>query len=85
MHMASLVGTRVISLWGATHPYLGCLGWGQSIKDVLLPDRAKYPLLPSSTYGQKVFDGYEDAMRSIDPTDVITKVKEVVLSSQEAP
>jgi ADP-heptose:LPS heptosyltransferase len=23
MHLASLVGTRVVSVWGATHPYAG--------------------------------------------------------------
>jgi ADP-heptose:LPS heptosyltransferase len=30
MHLASLVGTRVISIWGAPHPYAGFLGYGQS-------------------------------------------------------
>lgn len=30
MHMASLVGTKVVSVWGATHPYTGFIGYGQS-------------------------------------------------------
>ena len=30
MHMASLVATPVVSVWGATHPYAGFMGWGQS-------------------------------------------------------
>lgn len=28
MHLASLVGTRAVSVWGATHPYSGFLGYG---------------------------------------------------------
>ena len=32
MHLASLVGTRVVSVWGATHPYAGFLGYGQKKK-----------------------------------------------------
>ena len=27
MHLASLVNTPVVSIWGATHPYAGFLGW----------------------------------------------------------
>lgn len=29
MHLASLFHIPVISVWGATHPYLGFYGWGQ--------------------------------------------------------
>ena len=74
MHIASLVGTRVLSLWGATHPYAGFYGWGQSAKDALFPDPEKYPLLPCSIYGNKVYHGYEECMRSILPEDVVKKV-----------
>ena len=30
MHMASITGTPVVSVWGATHPYAGFMGWHQS-------------------------------------------------------
>ncbi len=33
MHIASLAGTRVISIWGATHPFAGFLGYGQKEDD----------------------------------------------------
>lgn len=36
MHLASLVGTRVVSFWGGTTPACGFLGYGQSPKDTLL-------------------------------------------------
>ncbi len=72
--MASLVGTRVVSLWGATHPYAGFYGLDQSVDDAIYPDPKLYPLLPCSIYGNKVYDGYEDCMRSIEPATVVKKV-----------
>jgi len=50
MHMASLVGTRCLSIWGATHPYAGFLGYGQSIEDCIQVEHANRP---SSVFGNK--------------------------------
>lgn len=50
MHLASLVGTRVISIWGATHPNAGFLGYGQQISDCIQQD---LPCRPCSIYGQR--------------------------------
>lgn len=50
MHLASLVGTRVVSVWGATHPYAGFLGWGQRMEDCVQVD---LPCRPCSIYGNK--------------------------------
>ena len=33
MHLASLMAVPVVSVWGATHPYSGFLGWKQSINN----------------------------------------------------
>ncbi|MCC2591163.1 glycosyltransferase family 9 protein [Chryseobacterium sp. MFBS3-17] len=35
MHLASLAGTRCISIWGSTHYFAGFLGYGQSTEDVV--------------------------------------------------
>jgi ADP-heptose:LPS heptosyltransferase len=35
MHLASLAGTRVVSLWGGTTPACGFLGYGQNSHDAL--------------------------------------------------
>ncbi len=35
MHLASIVGTRCVSVWGSTHPYAGFLGYGQNPNDVV--------------------------------------------------
>jgi len=50
MHMASLVGTRVLSIWGATHPYAGFLGYGQCEQDCISRD---LDCRPCSVYGNK--------------------------------
>lgn len=35
MHLASVVGTRCISVWAQTHHYAGFLGYGQSENDIV--------------------------------------------------
>jgi len=50
MHLASFVGTRVISLWGATSPKTGFIGLGQSMEDCL---RLPLPCRPCSVYGRR--------------------------------
>lgn len=50
MHLASLFGVPVVSIWGATHPYAGFYGWGQ------LPENAVQIDLdcrPCSVFGNK--------------------------------
>ncbi len=51
MHMASLLGVRVVSVWGATHPYAGFLGLGQSPEDAV--QLAELECRPCSVYGHK--------------------------------
>ena len=51
MHLASLVGTRCISIWGATHPYAGFLGFGQSEEDVI--QVKDLSCRPCSVFGDK--------------------------------
>lgn len=35
MHLASLMGTRCVSVWGSTHHFAGFLGYGQSENDIV--------------------------------------------------
>lgn len=48
MHLASLVGCKVVSVWGATHRYAGFLGWNQSVDNVV---ELNLPCRPCSVYG----------------------------------
>lgn len=50
MHLASLVGTRVVSVWGATHPYCGFMGWRQRKEDVVQLDMV---CRPCSVFGNR--------------------------------
>lgn len=50
MHLASLVNTPVISVWGATHPFAGFLGWNQSKENIIQLDMS---CRPCSIYGKK--------------------------------
>lgn len=51
MHLASIVGTRCVSIWGSTHPYAGFLGFGQSEKDVV--QIRDFTCRPCSVFGDK--------------------------------
>ena len=73
MHLASLTGTPVVSVWGATHPYAGFLGWGQMPDDCIQLD---LPCRPCSIYGKKecIYGDYR-CLTGIDPDKVFAKVK----------
>jgi ADP-heptose:LPS heptosyltransferase len=73
-HVAAMLGIKVITLWGATHPFAGFSPFSQPIKNCLVSDRKQYPMLPTSVYGNKKVAGYEDAMRTISVESVIEKV-----------
>ena len=72
MHLASLVGTRVISLWGGTHPYAGFMGWKQKAEDCIQLD---LPCRPCSVYGNKpCLRGDYACMNGIAPEQIIEKL-----------
>jgi ADP-heptose:LPS heptosyltransferase len=73
-HIAAMLGIKVVTLWGATHPYTGFSPFNQSLENCLVSDREKYPLLPTSVYGNKNVARYEDAMRTISVNDIIQKI-----------
>ncbi|MFV5696966.1 glycosyltransferase family 9 protein [Flavobacterium sp. ZT3R17] len=64
-HIAAMLGIKVITLWGATHPYAGFSPFNQPLENALVSDRNQFPKLPTSVYGNKIVEGYEDAMRTI--------------------
>lgn len=75
MHLASLVNTPVVSVWGATHPYCGFGGWHQ---DSSLAIQLDLPCRPCSVFGNKeCYLGDFRCMRSIEPQMIIDKVKQI--------
>ncbi|UGU17842.1 glycosyltransferase family 9 protein [Sinomicrobium kalidii] len=77
-HLAAMYGIKTVTLWGVTHPYAGFYPFGQDKKYALLADRKKYPLVPTSVYGKKLPEGYEDVMRSVSPEKVVKKIRKVL-------
>ena len=72
MHLASLVGTRVVSIWGGTHPYAGFLGWNQKESDCVQLDM---PCRPCSVYGNKpCLRGDYACMNGITPSQITEKL-----------
>ena len=72
MHLASLVGTRVISVWGATHPYAGFLGWGQRLEDCV---QVALPCRPCSIFGSKKCKlGTLACLKNISEDEIINRV-----------
>ena len=77
-HIAVMLGIKVITLWGATHPFVGFAPFNQPLENCLVSDREKFPMLPTSVYGNKKVAGYEDAMRSIDFETILEKINSVL-------
>nr|WP_315200373.1 glycosyltransferase family 9 protein [uncultured Flavobacterium sp.] len=74
-HIAAMLGVKVITLWGATHPYAGFSPFNQPLENALVSDRNLYPKLPTSVYGNKKVEGYEDAMRTISVEKIVCSIK----------
>lgn len=75
MHMASLMGVRVVSIWGPTHPFAGFLGYGQTYEDCIQIDDINRP---NSIYGNKPFSETDGTgMNAIEPDIVVQKIIEI--------
>ncbi|MEN8799559.1 MAG: glycosyltransferase family 9 protein [Flavobacteriaceae bacterium] len=79
-HLAAMYGVPAITIWGVTHPYAGFTPFGQNPAYSLLPDRDIFPLLPTSVYGKKFPKGYDEAIGTIEPAQIIDKVASVLKS-----
>ena len=70
-HLAAVYGVPVVTIWGNTHPSAGFAPFRQPEANSITPDRIKYPLIPTSIYGKKIVEGYEECMASISPDQVM--------------
>ena len=73
MHLASLVNTPVLSIWGATHPYAGFMGYGQSSENAIQLDNLE--CRPCSVFGNKpCLRGDYACLNGIAPATIVAKV-----------
>ena len=77
-HIAAMLGVKVLTLWGATHPFAGFKPFNQPDNFCITSNREQYPFLPTSVYGNKKVEGYENVMRSILPEMVVSKINSVL-------
>lgn len=73
MHFASMVGTRVVSIWGGTHLYTGYYGFHQDLTDALQID---LPCRPCSIVGDKPCYRGDWACMQIPVQRIVDKVLE---------
>ena len=76
-HLSAMYGVPTVTLWGVTHPYAGFSPFGQARENSILADRNNFPSIPTSIYGNKMPDGYEKAMETIDPEKILSKIAEL--------
>ena len=77
MHLASLVAVPVVSIWGATHPFAGFMGWNQNIDNAI---QADMPCRPCSIYGNKsCMRGDYACLKNIAPETIANKIETILL------
>ena len=77
-HLASMYGVPVITLWGVTHPAAGFVPFGQPEENQITSDREKYPLIPTSVYGNKIPPGYDQVMETITSEQIVTRALQIL-------
>ncbi|TKD65083.1 glycosyltransferase family 9 protein [Flavobacterium sp. ASW18X] len=77
-HLAANYGVPVVTLWGVTHPYAGFVPYNQPLSHSILPNLDTFPLLPTSVYGNKFPEGYDKAIETITPDDVVAKITDLL-------
>jgi ADP-heptose:LPS heptosyltransferase len=84
MHMSSMQGTKVVSVWGATHPYVGFMGYGQKLEWAAQIDM---DCRPCSVFGErdchKKGKDYYACMHQLPEQNIVDKVKLIIPVEQE--
>ncbi len=76
MHLASLTATPVISVWGATHPMAGFLGFNQSEENAI---QINLECRPCSIFGNKPCQrGDYACLQNIPPERIVERIKTLI-------
>lgn len=80
MHLASLTGVPVVTVWGATHPYCGFRGYGQSDATAV---QLSMTCRPCSIFGNKpCHRGDYHCLAGINPAAITDKVNDILKRRQ---
>jgi ADP-heptose:LPS heptosyltransferase len=76
MHLASLTATPVVSVWGATHPLAGFMGWKQSVENAV---QVNLSCRPCSIYGNRPCRrGDLACMNMIKPEMILERIEHII-------
>ena len=76
MHLASLTGIPVVSVWGATHPMAGFLGYNQNPDNVIQID---LECRPCSIFGNKPCHRVDYAcLQNIPPERIVERINSII-------
>jgi ADP-heptose:LPS heptosyltransferase len=76
MHLAAIAGTRVVSIWGATHPSAGFAAWRTLSEDYM---SVQIFCRPCSVFGNKPCRfGHMNCLRSIQPQTIIAHINKIL-------
>jgi ADP-heptose:LPS heptosyltransferase len=76
MHLASIYGVPVVSIWGATHPFAGFYGWKQDVNNIV---QADLYCRPCSVFGNKPCYRVDHACMQMITTDMLMQKIEALL------
>jgi ADP-heptose:LPS heptosyltransferase len=79
MHMASLSGVPLLSIWGGTHPDVGFGPYGGTQQTILQISREELPCRPCSVYGKETcYVGEFPCLYRITPQTVSQKILSLI-------
>ncbi len=74
MHLASLTGTKNITIWGGTHPYLGFAPFKNFDENLAI--QKDLPCRPCSVFGSEKCYRKDFECLNIEPETILNKIKE---------
>lgn len=81
MHLTSITGTPVVSVWGATHPYAGFMGWNQPSNHAV---QVELSCRPCSIFGNKpCIRGDFACMNRITPEMIAERIDFVIKKNKK--
>jgi ADP-heptose:LPS heptosyltransferase len=79
MHLASLMGVPLLSIWGGTHPDVGFGPYRNGEESILQVSREELPCRPCSVYGkEKCYRGDFACLNRITPEIVINRMQQLL-------
>lgn len=81
MHLAALAGTKIISIWGATHPLAGFTPIGKHEKLMVQIPPEELSCRPCSIFGNKAcYRGDYACLTQLEPIKIIAKIEQALKS-----